>query len=252
MVSSKQIPSDRELNLILEETKKKSFNEFVLLTLLKKTGRRIGEFMGVEKVTKECSECDFEKLVPRNKFICPKCKSIHGKEYNRHTLSKVRERGENIIKWKLGVKVDDFDSRDSSILLYVVKRRSYVKQKNYLDKETVELIEEFIRRNKLKQNDYLFRGDHFPSVRTVRRHFKKYYNKVWEEKLRSEDVPKKELSIHSLRHWLVTTLRKKGKSYEDISKMFTKHKSTSVMQNTYDHLMVEDKKDEALDLVGGL
>lgn len=245
MVSAKEIPTDEELNLIMEKAKRSSFDEYLLFWLLKKTGRRLGELVGIKTSKKTCSDCGYTSIMVITKKVCPKCKEKHKKGYKKHTMKNV----DGKIIWKLGAQVSDFDSKDSSILLYVVKRRKYVKEKNYLDKETVKMIKEFIEKNRLQSNDYMFRGDHFPHRRTIQRHFKKYYDSVWIMNLEPGGIAKKELTVHCLRHWLVTTLRRQGKSYEDISKMFTKHKSVTVMQNTYDHLMVEERKDEAMELV---
>lgn len=246
MVSTKEIPTDDELDLIIELAKKSSYNEYVIYTLLRKTGRRLGELIGVETFKKRCSVCRWEGMVGKEKMVCPKCKEIKGKEYKERNL---KESGPII--WNLGMQVNDFDANDNSVLLYVIKKKTYKKEKNYLDKDTVKLLSEFIEKNKLKYDSFMFRGKHFPSYRTIERHFKEYYNTAWKKYLKQKGMMKKNITVHSIRHWVVTSLRKKGKSYDDISRFFTRQ-TVGVMQKTYDHLMIEDKKEDVIDIVNEL
>lgn len=211
--------SKEEMDRLLEKSMENEFY-YMFFSVAKTTGRRIGELYGSQK----------KKVVGR-KIIGKKVEyDEHGKEV---ALAKTRVLYKKIPnQWEGGVKVKDIDFDNGMMKIWVLKRRKLVQDETILTKEVLNIIKHYVVRNKLKQEDYLFRKK---SYRAIQDAIKSYAKKA--------EIPHK-VSVHNFRHYFITELKRKGWSDSDIKKL-TGHKSTASLY-TYDHIVAKDIKEKAL------
>jgi integrase len=129
------------------------------------------------------------------------------------------------------VKVKDIDIERRIMMTKVLKRRKMVEKEAILDEQLMFLIQNYIRRNGLKLEDYLFRK---VGYRQIQNKVKFYAKKAGIGH---------NVSFHNFRHYLITELFKAGWSYDRISKL-TGHSSAGTLA-LYDHTVASDIAAEA-------
>ena len=220
MVKKEIIPcSKEEINNLIEASIE---NEFIYMFFMtaKLTGRRLGELWGNQK-----------KVEIGKKKIGVKIEYQDGKEI---PLDKVRKMYKRIPKeFEGGVKVKDINFNEGLMKIWILKRRKLVQDETILPKELIQVLKHYVAKNKLKQEDYLFRK---LSYRGIQQAVKKYSKKAGINH---------NVSFHNFRHYFVTELKRKGWANDEIRKL-TGHKSSQVL-SIYDHVVARDIKDKALE-----
>jgi len=221
---SKQAPeplTKEEMDSLLIASSSNLFYH-TLFQLAKNTGRRLGEFYGVEKKEKVG-----EKVIP-GKF-----KKVYTQDGNQIQIPVKRVMFKATGKYDYGLKVKDFifnDDGTSVMKTWVLKRRSYVQDESQLTASMTSLVKRFINKNKLTLEDYMFRKK---SYRAIQNAVSSYAKKAGIQK---------KVMFHSFRHYFITHLLKKGWSHNEIVKV-TGHKSISSV-SSYDHVLSSDLKDK--------
>lgn len=136
------------------------------------------------------------------------------------------------------VQVNDIDLDKKVMLTKVLKRRKRVIKEALLDEELVVLLQRYIRQNKLKLDDYIFRK---VSYRQIQYAVASYAKKA--------KIPHN-VSFHNFRHYFITELFKQGLDYSKIAKL-TGHSSPGTLVN-YDHSVASDIRAEAIELIKNL
>lgn len=131
------------------------------------------------------------------------------------------------------VKVNDIDFEKRIMVTQVLKRKKFVQKEAILTEEIARLLKQYILRNHLKLEDYVFRK---VSYRQIQNAVPSYAKKA--------GVPHN-VSFHNFRHYFVTELVRKGWHYDKIAKL-TGHSSPSTLVN-YDHAVASDIKEDALE-----
>ena len=139
------------------------------------------------------------------------------------------------------VQVKDVDFESKVMKTKILKRRQRVFKDAILDDELITLIKRYILKNKLRLDDYLFRKVEykekyktFIAYRTIQNRIASYSKKA--------GITHK-VSFHNFRHYFVTSLLKKGWSYDKISKL-TGHSSIGTLA-IYDHVIAKDIQEDA-------
>jgi len=194
---------------------------YMLFSVAKSTGRRLGELYGTQKY-KEIGRKIIGKKVERDE---------NGKE-----IALARTRG--IYRkipgdWQYGVKVKDIDFREGLMKVWVLKRRKFTQDDTILPPDTLRVVQHYIIKNKLKEEDYLFRGK---SYRQVEARVKRFAEKAG---------IKTNVVFHNFRHYFITELVRQGWSHTKIAKL-TGHKTLGTL-TIYDHVLSTDIKDDALE-----
>lgn len=208
-----------EVDKIIELSAKSPFY-YILFNLAKYTGRRLGEFYGVEK-----KEVIGEKVVGKKK--------VYTDSGNQIEVDKKVHIYKATGKFEYGMKVKDFIETDSGefyIRTWVLKRRNYIQDETHIPQHVGKLLKRYIRENKLGLEDYLFRKVSYRAIQNAVNSFAK------------QAGIKKNASFHSFRHYFVTSLLKKGWSHDKIAKI-TGHKSVQSI-SSYDHVLSSDLKDK--------
>ena len=136
------------------------------------------------------------------------------------------------------VQVKDIDFERKIMMTKVLKRRRKVEKEAILDEQLIFLIQNYIRRNNLKLDDYLFRKVGYRQTQNV---IKTYAKKAGIEH---------NVVFHNFRHYLITELFKTGWSYDRISKL-TGHSSVGTLA-LYDHTVASDIAGEAREAIGNI
>lgn len=192
---------------------------YMLFNVAKTTGRRLGEFYGVQKKTET-----------GRKIIGKKTEyDMEGKEI---ALSKTIPIYRKTNEWDYGVKVKDVDLDKGIMKVWVLKRRQFIQDETILTPEIVKIIAHYIIKTKKLPEDYLFRDY---SYRGIQQGIKSYAKKA--------GITHK-VSFHNFRHYFVTELKRKGWGNDMIAKL-TGHKTPSVL-SLYDHIVATDIKEKAL------
>jgi len=203
-------------------------NDFYYMFFLvaKNTGRRIGELYG-----SQAKEEVGRKIIGK--------KIEYDENGNQLALAKTRAIYKRVPgNWLGGVQVKDIDFNTGMMKVWVLKRRKPVQDETVLTKDTLQAIRHYIVKNKLKPEDYLFRGKSYRSIQfTVTKYAKK------------AGIDHK-VSIHNFRHYFVTFLKKKGWTNDKISKL-TGHKSVGSL-SVYDHVVAKDIKEDTLKDLGDI
>jgi len=193
---------------------------YMLFSVAKVTGRRLGELYGSQKY-KEIGR----KIIGKKIEI-----DLEGKEI---ALSKTRGIYKKIPgEWHYGVKVKDVDLVEGIMKVWVLKRKKFTQDDTILPGEVLRLIRHYIIKNKLTQEDYLFRAK---SYRNIEFMVKRYAQKAG---------IKTNVVFHNFRHYFITELVRQGWSHTKIAKL-TGHKSLGTL-NLYDHVLSTDIKEDAL------
>jgi len=215
--------TDDEMNRLLTASSNNLFYN-TLFQLARNTGRRLGEFYGVQvKIKIGEVETDKKKKVYTNE----------GKQIEvpiKKTLYKYSN------KFDYGLKVKDIifvDDGTSIMKTWILKRRNFVQDESIVPREVTNLLKTFIRVNKLTLEDHLF---HRVGYRAIQKAVQSYGKKA---------NINKNVSFHSFRHFFITDLLKKGWSHDKIKKI-TGHKSIMSI-SSYDHVLTSDLKKQLLE-----
>lgn len=219
MPKSEVIPcTQEEMNKLIEATIGNDFY-YLIFMVAKNTGRRLGELYGTP-----------EKKKIGEKIVGKKTVSINGKDVAIDVKKAIYKKTGNYLG---GVKVKDIDFNESTMKVWVLKRRKLTQDETILSKPILDLIKHYIVKNKLKENDYLFREKSYSSIQYA---VDRYAKKAGIEH---------NVCFHNFRHYFVTYLKKKGWTNDKISKL-TGHKSVGTL-SIYDHVVAKDIRDDALE-----
>jgi len=133
------------------------------------------------------------------------------------------------------IKVKDIDFDKGIMMTKVLKRGQRIMREAILTPETGRLLKQYIRRNALKLDDYVFRKFSYRRIQEV---VKKFAKKAGIEH---------NVSFHNFRHYFVTELFKLGWTYDKISKL-TGHSSPGTLV-AYDSSVASDIKADALESI---
>jgi len=232
-----EVLSLRDVKDIIELAKVKDPFDYLLFTILARTGRRIGELYGVEFHQKRCNKCGWEGYGYKSQSVCKACKnSIKDKKermaYKEVTLSRIPG---TKATWRYGVQVRHIDFENNEMETYILKRENRRTRITLLNKPTMDLLRQYILVNRLGPHDYIFRKK---SYRTIERVLKRYLKELGIYK---------NATIHSFRHFFITHLRAKGWPDDQIV-LLTGHSRTDSLK-TYDHSDPRRIKKKALEVI---
>lgn len=186
---------------------------YTLFNLAKTTGRRLGEYVGTpEKVT-----------VRREEYV------------NSNGVKKIREIKRPNGKYIGGIRVKDIDFEKNMMNTMILKRRQREEKEAILRPDISLMLRQFIMTNRLKDDDYVFRG---VSYRAIQAAVASYAKKA--------GINHK-VSFHNFRHYFVTSLLKQGWHYEKIVKL-TGHSTPQTLVH-YDHVIASDIEEEAQEAI---
>ena len=220
--------SKEQVHAILNEAEKRDDFDYMLFLTLTKTGRRLGELYGLQK----------KKEIGRKK-VGDKNIRYKGKEL---TIERSIPIYKKLPVWMGGVKVSHIDFERGMMKVWVLKRRKHIQEESILTPEVLRVIKSYIKSNQLKLDDYLFRKR---SYRQIENKIKYYAKKAGIKTKIMVDGIKFSLSCHSLRHYFITELIKKGRSKTEIIKL-TGHKDEKTLA-IYDHVLSSDFKEGMMD-----
>ena len=219
MVKTQVIPLNKEeMNRLIEASMDNDFYHMFFLVAMT-TGRRIGELYGSRK-----------KIEVSRKIIGKKIE--YDLEGNEVALAKTRANYKFLNEFVGGVKVKDIDFEKGIMKVWVLKRGKPIQDETILIPEVLKTIKYYIVKNKLSQEDYLFREKTYRGIQEA--------VKAYAKKAKINHA----VSPHVFRHFFITELKKKGWTNDKISKL-TGHKAVSSL-TVYDHVLASDIKDEAM------
>ncbi len=206
--------SRREMNALLEASKEDPYYH-MLFTVLKATGRRIGELYGVQRIVDDkINEWTDER----------------GKKHFRTVKKRTEE-------WVGGVTVGDIEFENNVMSVTILKKKSRRKSECIVPPDAMALLKKYIEDEELKPEDHVFRRQ---SYRNIGRKIKYFAKKA---------KIKKNVTVHNCRHYTITELVRKGWGYDKIRKISGHAHLSTIVQ--YDHAIAQDIKDEAMkDLEG--
>lgn len=212
-----------EMSRLMLEIEKTDEFDYMFFMTLKTTGRRVGELYGIEEVK-----------VYKRKIVGKKTIYIDGKPVQvDRTIPKYKKTGKLIY----GVKKKDLDLEKGLMKVWVLKRRQYIQDETILSPKMVRLLRGHINRNKLREEDYVFRTKG-RSLRNLQNRLKKYAKEAGIEH---------PIKIHNFRHYFITELKRRGWTNDQIMKL-TGHKTPAVL-TIYDHIVADDIREKALETI---
>lgn len=236
MTSGKGYPMEitkEQKDRILEEAQKRNDFDFMLFSVLATTGRRLGELYGVE-----LKEETGRKKVGEKKIY------YKGSVINADKTIPIYKK---LNKWVGGVLVRDFNFEENVLWVWTLKQGKRIRQNPIpLTPEVSGIIKRFIDRNRLEKNNYLFRKKK-RSYRQIQYKIKFYAKKAKVPTERIRDGVKYSLSVHSLRHYYITEMLRKGLSHSKLIKL-TGHTTIKTL-GSYDHVLATDLKGEVMDML---
>jgi len=219
MTKTQPIPcSKEEIHKLIESTREEPFY-YMLFTVAKLTGRRLGELYGSQM--KE----EIGRKIIGNKIEFDR----EGKQVALAKTIGVYKKVPN--KWIGGVKVEDIDLVKGTMKVWVLKRRKLEQDETILPQEAINAVRYYLMIKKLNKEDYLFREKSYRAIQEAIVRFGK-----------KAEVNHK-ICFHNFRHYFVTELKRKGWSNDMIAKL-TGHKTPSVL-TIYDHVLAEDIREKA-------
>ena len=221
-----ELLSKEEIALIIDEAERTDEFDYMLFLTLKTTGRRIGELYGVEEIT------EIGKKMVGKKIIY-----INGERTEVDKTAPIYKKSGH---WIYGVKVKDIDLEKGTMKVYVLKRRQYIQDETILLPEVVRVISQYIKKNRLNLDDYVFRKKK-RTMRQIQNRIKMYARKTGINK---------RVTIHNFRHYFITELKRRGWSDDKIIKL-TGHRSAQVLR-IYDHIVATDLREEAMESIRDL
>lgn len=210
-----------EINKLLEAASEKPFF-YMLFYLAKTTGRRLGEFYGVEGQ----KQIGFKVVGKRQ---------VYDRDGNKIIIDKTIPQYKRNGIWKYGVQVKDIDFIKKTMKIWVLKRRQFIQDETILTDEAVRLLRNYIRENKLTLEDYVFREKSYRQIQNRVNHYAK------------KAGISHQVSFHNFRHFFITELARRGWSHDQIAKL-TGHKSIGTL-SLYDHVIATDLRDKAIDVI---
>jgi len=195
-----------------------------LYTLLKNTGRRIGEVYGTYRDKKltggiRVKDIDFENktlktfiLKTKKRKLELECINCNSKNNNKSKFCK-----------ECGTKLP---AVDKSKLYYDTMDEKVITLKD----EVIFALKQYIKENKLGQNNFLFREK---SLIYLKKQIKVHVKKA---------EIKKNFSLHGFRHYFVTQMKRAGMSNEKIA-LWTGHVRPETL-NIYNRMVPKDIEDE--------
>lgn len=199
---------------------------YMLFYLAKTTGRRLGEFYGVQE--KE----EVGRKVVGQKKVYDKDGNII---YIDKTVPVYEIKG---MRWRYGVRVRDIDLERGTMKVWVLKRKKYVQDETILTPEAVRLLKRYINKNRLELKRRIFRKY---SYRHIQHKVSQYAKKAG---------IKHKVSFHNFRHYFISELSRRGWSHDRIAKL-TGHKSIGTL-SLYDHVIADDLREDAMKVINEL
>lgn len=221
-----------QMDKLMDVIEKENEFDYLLFSILKTTGRRIGEIYGVQ---------DVKELKP--KFVGKKEVYIEGKKV---LIDRVVPQYKKLNNWSYGVKRKDVDLEKMSMKVWILKRGQYIQDETILTPEITRLIKKHIIKHQLRNEDFIFRMEG-RGIRQINNILKNYAEKCNIPKQYEENNIKYGLSVHSFRHYFITSFKRKGWSDDLIIKL-TGHKSTNTLRH-YDHIVADDIRDKAMEVL---
>lgn len=221
MVKTQVIPCTKEEILKLIESSADNNFYYTLFVLAKTTGRRLGEFWGVQKkkeIGRKIVGNKIEYDINGNKVPFPKTRAIYKKIPG---------------EWEGGLKWKDIDLDKEVIRFWVLKRKKLVQDETILGAEAKQTLTFFKAVNKPKEDDYVFRTK---SYRSIQEAVERYAKKAG---------VKHNVSFHNFRHYFITEFKRLGWSNDKIAKL-TGHKDAKNI-SIYDHIIANDIKEETIE-----
>lgn len=221
MTKTEPIPCTKEeINRLIEATRDEPFY-YMLFTVAKLTGRRLGELYGSQK------KKEVGRKVVGNKI-----------EYDMDGMAVPLAKTIGIYKkipneWEGGVKVEDVDLEKGLMKVWVLKRRKLTQDETVLPEDAIKAIKYYLMIKKLKPEEYLFREKSYRSIQAAVERFAK-----------KAEIPHK-VCFHNFRHYLITELKRKGWTNDKIAKI-TGHKTPSVL-TIYDHVLPSEIKEDIIE-----
>lgn len=130
------------------------------------------------------------------------------------------------------VQIKDIDFDKGIMITKVLKRKRRVEKEALLTEEVSRIIKQYVLKNKMKLEDYLFRK---VTIRQIQYAVKKYAKKA--------EIPHN-VMFHNFRHYFITELVRLGWTYDRIAKL-TGHSSVGTLVH-YDHAVASDLKEDAM------
>lgn len=237
MVKVYPLPLTKEQkNKILEVAESKSEFDYMLYLVLSSTGRRIGELYGVQEkiIMGEKPIKDKEGKITLRKYYDSK---MRAREEAR--TRKIYKRGK---KWRFGVQVKDINFEEGSMKIWTLKLRKLTTQDEIpLIPNVLRVMSQYIKRNNLGPNDYLFRKSSLSSIQKKIKSYAKDANVP--RKVRKEGI-RYSLSLHSFRHFFISELQKRDIPNDIIIKL-TGHKDAKTLSN-YSHTLGVDYREKVI------
>lgn len=190
---------------------------YMLFNVAKTTGRRLGEFYGVQR-----KEKIGEKTIG--------FKGAYDIKGNKIQVTRTVPVFKKFNEWSYGVRVEDINFGEGTMKIWVLKRRRYDQDETILTPEVLRLIRQYIIKNKLSPDKHLFRKY---SYRQIQNKVKVFARKSGLEK---------NVSFHNFRHYFISELSRQGWSHDKIAKL-TGHRSLSTL-GIYDHIVAKDLKQD--------
>ncbi|MBU1082651.1 MAG: site-specific integrase [Spirochaetes bacterium] len=219
-------PGDRPELLTIDEMNKlilsvaSNYYFFTLYNTLKFTGRRIGEIYGTSRDKQliggvKVKDINFEDNTVTTQILKTKKRKL----LVECMLCKNKISYKSSFCNNCGEKLPELDK--SKIKYNVPEEKTIA-----LKEDLVLILQNFIKQEQLKLNDYVFRK----------------YSLVYLKKIIKKHVANvginKNFSLHGFRHYFITQCKRAGMSNEDIAK-WTGHKSPETM-NIYDRRTSKD------------
>ena len=224
MVKTIPVPcSKEEIDRIIDAAAGDEFY-YTLFMVAKTTGRRLGEYYGEPEM----------KTIGRKPLI------KNGEpQLDKNGKPKMVDIKERTGRYIGGVQVKDINFEKGVMMTQVLKkRRNHSGKEAVLTDEVSRLLRQYVLRNKLKDDDYVFRKVSYRQIQNAITSYAKKSN------------VNHNVSFHNFRHYFVTELYKKGLTYDQIAKL-TGHSSPTTLLH-YDHSVASELKGKVLDALQGI
>ncbi len=219
------IPCNKEeMDRLIEASMEDEFFYMLFLTA-KTTGRRLGEFYGVE-----------EKIETGRKVVGKK--KVYDRDGNVLYIDKTVPILKKTNVWNYGVRVKDIDFNKGTVKIFVLKRKRYKQDETILLPDVVRVIRQYVAKNKLTEEDHLFRKLSYRQIQNKVKYFSK------------KAGIKHNVSFHNFRHYFISEFSRMGWSHDKIAKL-TGHKSIGTL-TIYDHVIAEDLREDAMNVLKNL
>lgn len=201
---------------------------FTLYNTMKFTGRRIGEIYGTNRDKKliggvKVKDINFEERTIETQILKTKAVKLKLECNNCKTKGSYKNKFCN----SCGERMPEYDKEKTKQTIPETKIIA-------LKEELIPILQSFIKQEKLKLNDYVFR---------------KYSLSYLKKRIKTDTKRagiEKNFSLHGFRHYFITQCKRAGMNNEDIAK-WTGHKSPEMM-NIYDRRTAKDVEDKIMNV----